>query len=124
MTQSRTVTFTNVQDKVERTVTFPSYQSAYQFVTSLHIAGVQAVINLLPEDIAAWYNSLLSNEYKLGTTQFTTLFFFIMSKSVLTSLLAQGNTGSEILSILDAIVAEQSSEGYNTEPTADSIEFW
>ena len=53
MTQSRTVTFTNVQDKVERTVEFPSYQSAYQFVASLHIAGVQAVINLLPEDIAA-----------------------------------------------------------------------
>ena len=53
MTQSRTVTFTNVQDKVERTVEFPSYQSAYQFVTSLHIAGVQAAINLLPEDIAA-----------------------------------------------------------------------
>ena len=124
MTQSRTVTFTNVQDKVERTVEFPSYQSAYQFVTSLHIAGVDAVINLLPEDIAAWYNSLLSQEYKLGTTQFTTLFFFIMSKSVLTSLLAQGNTGSEILSILDAIVAEQSSDsGYN-EPTADVIEFW
>ena len=47
-----------------------------------------------------------------------------MSKQVLTSLLAQGNTGAEILSILDAIVAEQSSDsGYN-EPTADVIEFW
>ena len=46
----------------------------------------------------------------LGTlspnTQFTTLFFFIMSKQVLLSLLAQGNTGSEILSILDAIVSD------------------
>ena len=47
-----------------------------------------------------------------------------MSKSVLTSLLAQGNTGAEILSILDVIVADQASEsGYN-EPTADVIEFW
>ena len=47
-----------------------------------------------------------------------------MSKQVLTSLLAQGNTGAEILSILDAIVADQSSDsGYN-EPTADMIEFW
>jgi len=46
-----------------------------------------------------------------------------MSKQVLTSLLAQGNTGAEILSILDAIVADQSSDsGYN-EPTADVIEF-
>jgi hypothetical protein len=46
-----------------------------------------------------------------------------MSKSVLLSLLAQGNTGTEILSILDAIVADQASDsGYN-EPTADVIEF-
>jgi hypothetical protein len=46
-----------------------------------------------------------------------------MTKQVLTSLLAQGNTGAEILSILDAIVAEQSSDsGYN-EPTADVIDF-
>jgi hypothetical protein len=53
LTESRTVTFTNVQDNVERTVAFPDYSSAYRFVTTLHIAGVQAVVNLLPEDIAA-----------------------------------------------------------------------
>jgi hypothetical protein len=53
MTDSRTVTFTNVIDNQEQTVTFPDYKSAYRFVTSLHIAGVQAVINLLPEDLAA-----------------------------------------------------------------------
>jgi len=46
-----------------------------------------------------------------------------MTKQVLTSLLAQGNTGAEILSILDAIVADQAPEqGYN-EPTADVIDF-
>lgn len=54
MTQSRTVTFTNVQDNVERTVEFPTINQAMQFVTTLHVAGVQAVVNLLPEDIAAW----------------------------------------------------------------------
>ena len=53
MTQERTVTFTNVIDNQEHTVEFPSYQSAYRFVTSLHIAGVEAVINLLPEDCVA-----------------------------------------------------------------------
>jgi hypothetical protein len=46
-----------------------------------------------------------------------------MSKQVLLSLLAQGNTGTEILSILDALVADQASEGYDNEPTADMIEF-
>jgi hypothetical protein len=46
-----------------------------------------------------------------------------MTKTVLTSLLAQGNTGNEILSILDAIVAEQSSDSAYNEPTADVIEF-
>ena len=53
MTDSRTVTFTNVIDNQEQTVTFPNYQSAERFVMSLHIAGVKAVVNLLPEDIAA-----------------------------------------------------------------------
>ena len=38
------------------------------------------------------------------TVYFT--FPFIMSKSVMLSLLAQGNTGSEILSILDAIASD------------------
>tara|TARA_R110000868_G_scaffold43748_3_gene146849 strand:- start:51197 stop:51397 length:201 start_codon:yes stop_codon:yes gene_type:complete len=38
--------------------------------------------------------------------QSTTLFFFIMSNSVVLSLLAQGNNGNEILNILDAIVAD------------------
>jgi hypothetical protein len=46
-----------------------------------------------------------------------------MSKQVLLSLLAKGNNGNEILSILDAIVAENVSEGYDNEPTADVIEF-
>ena len=47
-----------------------------------------------------------------------------MSRSIALSLLAQGNTGDEILSILDAIVADNVSEGYNSEPTADVIDFW
>ena len=39
-------------------------------------------------------------------TQFLTLSFVIMSKSVILSLLSKGNTGNEILSILDVIVAD------------------
>jgi hypothetical protein len=46
-----------------------------------------------------------------------------MSKQVLLSLLAQGNTGAEILQILDNLSSEQSSEGAYNEPTADVIEF-
>jgi hypothetical protein len=46
--------------------------------------------------------------------QFTTLFFVIMSKSVILSLLAQGNTGAEILSILDAIVNDIEQENINS----------
>jgi hypothetical protein len=46
-----------------------------------------------------------------------------MSKSVMLSLLAQGNTGTEILQILDTLTEDnQQSISYN-EPTADSIEF-
>ena len=46
-----------------------------------------------------------------------------MSKTVMLSMLAQGNTGTEILSILDALSTDNVAEaGYN-EPTADVIEF-
>jgi hypothetical protein len=51
MTQSRTVTFTNVQTNEEQTVVFPNLQRASLFVLSLHAAGVQAIVNLLPEDL-------------------------------------------------------------------------
>lgn len=52
-----------------------------------------------------------------------------MSKQVLISLLAQGNTGNEILSILDALVADtvsdsESSESYGGgEPTGFELQF-
>jgi hypothetical protein len=39
-------------------------------------------------------------------TQTLSLSFVIMSKSVILSLLAQGNSGTEILSILDTLVAD------------------
>jgi hypothetical protein len=37
-----------------------------------------------------------------------------MSKSVILSLLAQGNTGNEILSILDTIVSDIEQEGIDS----------
>jgi hypothetical protein len=46
-----------------------------------------------------------------------------MSRSVLLSLLSKGNTGDEILSILDALVADQASDSSYNDPTADVIEF-
>ncbi len=49
---------------------------------------------------------------KTLTTQ-TLSFFFIMSKSVIISLLAQGNTAAEILNILDTLVADIEQENIN-----------
>ena len=46
-----------------------------------------------------------------------------MTRSIALSLLAQGNTGDDLLSILDVIVSEESAAVSNNEPTADSIEF-
>jgi hypothetical protein len=50
---------------------------------------------------------------------------YIMSKSVLISMLAQGNNGSEILSILNSIVADSVSEEVSevNYPTLQPIEF-
>ena len=47
-----------------------------------------------------------------------------MSKSVMLSLLAQGNTGDEILSILDTLTAENVSGADDTEGTGSVIDFW
>jgi hypothetical protein len=44
-----------------------------------------------------------------------------MSKQVLISLLAQGNNGNEILSILDTLVADNVSE--QNIPTLEELEF-
>jgi hypothetical protein len=59
-------------------------------------------------------------------------FLLIMSKSVMLSMLAQGNTGTEILSILDALtsdkVAEETDSTYlpilgQSIPTLEEIAF-
>ena len=50
------------------------------------------------------------------------LYTFIMSRSIALSLLAQGNTGNEILSILDVIATEESEQSIATS-TLDVIEF-
>ena len=47
-----------------------------------------------------------------------------MSKSIALSLLAQGNNGNEILSILDALASENVSEVDVNEPTLNEIDFW
>jgi len=46
-----------------------------------------------------------------------------MSKSIALSLLAQGNNGNEILSILDALVSDNVSEQSDNQPTLNEIEF-
>ena len=69
MTESRTVTFTNVKDKVERTVEFPTMNDAMRFVLSLHCAGVEAIVNLLPEDVALqWYHVTVTELSTILTT--------------------------------------------------------
>ena len=47
-----------------------------------------------------------------------------MSKTVMLSMLAQGNTGSEILSILDALTADEAVSTDDNSPTLNPIEFW
>ena len=46
-----------------------------------------------------------------------------MSKTVMLSLLAQGNNGNEILQILDTLIEDNQQAVAYAEPTADVIEF-
>ena len=58
--------------------------------------------------------------YNISTTLSSTLFFVIMSRDLMLTLLRKGNTGSEIMSILDAIVRDDSSSSDNTQGDAVS----
>ena len=49
-------------------------------------------------------------KYTQSSTHLLTLFFFIMTQAIALSLLAQGNTGSEILQILDTLAADAVSD--------------
>ena len=60
-------------------------------------------------------------------TSFTSLCFFIMSTELMIAALRRGQTGSEILSILDAITNSDDTnvtESVVAEPTSEWIEFW
>ena len=57
-------------------------------------------------------------QHTLTNTQHTQ-----MTKQVLISLLAQGNNGNEILSILDTLAADNVSEQSDNGPTLNEIEF-
>ena len=46
-----------------------------------------------------------------------------MTRSIALGMLRQGNTGDDILSILDIILEDQSAEDSIIQPTADPIEF-
>lgn len=59
----------------------------------------------------------------LNTKHFLTLFFSIMTKDLYVSLLRQGNTGSEILQILDTIASDTMSETVEQSPTLEPIQF-
>ena len=70
------------------------------------------------------YTNSPEQDYKLLTLTVLYSFFVIMSNAVALALLAQGNTGNEILSLLDVIVSEETAMDSVNEPTADRIEFW
>lgn len=59
----------------------------------------------------------------LKTPTFTYTFFLIMSRDLLLGQLRQGNTGNEILSILDAIVADVNVDSQPAESAVSEVEF-
>ena len=58
--------------------------------------------------------------YNISTTLSSTLFFVIMPRNLMLTLLRKGNNGNEILRILDAIVRDDSSSSDNTQGDAVS----
>ena len=58
--------------------------------------------------------------YNISTTLSSTLSFVIMSRDLMLTLLRKGNTGTEILSILDVIVEDNPSSSDDTQGDAVS----
>lgn len=58
---------------------------------------------------------------------FTTISLKHMSREIMISLLRKGNTGAQILEILDSIVADTDNTEtttFTSEPTLHELEFW
>ena len=64
------------------------------------------------------------NDSKLSLTQTTLINTFIMTKSVMISLLRKGNTGAEILEILESLAGDTNvTQPATNEPTLMELEF-
>ena len=91
-----------------------SYQQLCELIDTVKAEGHRKVtVTVLPSGVTRKRKSLLwitvtghvsdaSVSPSISQTTLT-LFFFIMSREVLLGMLSQGNTGDEILAILDAI---------------------
>ena len=88
-------------------------------------------LDLMLADVmsAAWLRLCYTDPLSRGVIKYTLpsltvhySFYFIMSLSVALSLLAQGNNGDEILTILDTLVSDIEQEGINS--CAEVFEVW
>ncbi len=69
---------------------------------------------------------IYGNVFALKSHILLTLPFFVMSTELMISALRRGQTGSEILAILDAITGDESAQpaqDVSAQPTLESIEF-
>ena len=112
------------------TTTFQtSYQQLLQSIDEIQASGKKVTVKVLPSATRRKRKSMIWLHLHLdlmmslnSSTVPNTFLFFIMSKSIMISLLRKGNTGNEILEILEAIVSEDMSQV--NEPTLEELEFW
>jgi hypothetical protein len=76
-----------------------------------HTLGMVSNLKFLRDKVTHLSNTLINTQ------------LIIMSKTVMLSLLAQGNTGNELLQILDTLIDDNQTQVAYAEPTADVIEF-
>ena len=109
-----------------------STQQLLQTIDTLKANGhYKVTVTVLPSQIkrrrksALWFT--VRNDSKLSLTHTLLSNTLIMTKSVMISLLRKGNTGSQILEILNSLASganEQQVAQVAAEPTLMELQFW
>lgn len=98
--------------------------SLFRYYIGLYDGGIHW--GKVDEEGYLWLIYSPGYDYKLTTTHFTILFFLIMTRSIVLSLLNQANTGEQLLQILDTIVEDANINDFvedAAQPTLNEVAF-
>ena len=110
-----------------------SYQQLLKTIEEVKSTGKKVTVTVLPSQVNRKRKSLLWVTFTIWPEHVIKLFIIHthlhehMSRELMISLLRKGNTGEQILDILDSLVADTDNTEpatFTAEPTLYELEFW